>query len=334
LPSFLLTIDVEDWFQVENLRPWIPFSTWDSRELRVEANVHKLLDLFDDVKLDTGSRKPGAGSPKLEKRNSISLPLDSTSSINATRPTTQSLRATFFVLGWVAKRLPHLVREIAARGHEVASHGFSHQMCNQLPEAEIRNELVDSKGLLEDITGTEVAGFRAPNFSVNDRVLSILQEAGYRYDSSYNNFSLHGRYGKISLNGSRAGIAYKLTDIFFELPVSNLPLSTLVTLGTCNFRHFHLPWSGGAYFRLIPLPLFAMGVRTILNKEGAYIFYMHPWEIDTDQPKVEQVSMFSRFKHYRHIETTEAKLRKMIEGFPDCRFSACRDYLKEGVRQD
>ena len=139
------------------------------------------------------------------------------------QPNKPFLCATFFVLGWIAKRLPHLVREIATRGHEVASHGHSHRMCNGLADSELRSELGDSKHLLEDITGTEVAGFRAPNFSVDDRVLSILQESGYRYDSSYNNFSLHGRYGKISLNGNRAGIAHKLSEYFFELPISNLP---------------------------------------------------------------------------------------------------------------
>ena len=350
MPSFLLTIDVEDWFQVENLRPWIPFSTWDSRELRVEANVHKLLDLFDDVKLESGSQKPDARSPKFEGRDSFSQSHNSTNPINPINssfftqpaisnlqpPITKKVQGTFFVLGWIAKRLPHLVREIAARGHEVASHGSSHQMCNQLTEAELRNELGDSKRLLEDITGAEVAGFRAPNFSVDDRVLSILQETGYHYDSSYNSFSLHGRYGKITLNGHRAGIAHKLSEIFFELPISNLPLSTLVTLGTRNFRHFPLPWGGGAYFRLMPLSIFTIGARSILKKEGAYIFYMHPWEIDPGQPRVEQASLFSRFKHYKNIETAEAKLKKMIESFPDCRFKAIREYLKEkeSVRQD
>jgi polysaccharide deacetylase family protein (PEP-CTERM system associated) len=238
------------------------------------------------------------------------------------------------VLGWIAKRLPHLVREIATRGHEVASHGSSHRMCNGLPDSELRSELSGSKHLLEDIIGTEVAGFRAPNFSVDDRVLSVLQETGYRYDSSYNNFSLHGRYGKISLNGNRCGIAHKLTDDFFELPPSNLPFLLVPILGTFNFRqfrHFPLPWGGGAYFRFMPLLIFTMGVRSILNSTGAYIFYMHPWEIDPGQPKVKQASPASRFKHYKNIATTEAKLKKLIGSFADCRFVACRNYIEENA---
>jgi len=331
LPSFLLTIDVEDWFQVENLRPWMPFSTWDSRELRVEANVHKLLDLFDGVKLNAPN--PGCINPE----NPVNPVGKFSSFVPRSKPTNRSPCATFFVLGWIAKRLPHLVREIATRGHEVASHGQSHRMCNGLADSDLRSELGDSKHLLEDITGTEVAGFRAPNFSIDDRVLSILQESGYRYDSSYNNFSLHGRYGKISLNGNRAGIAHKLSNDFFELPISNLPLFAFPILGNlgilAHYRHFVIPFGGGAYFRLMPLTMFTMGVRSILKKEAAYVFYMHPWEIDAGQPKVEQASLFSRFKHYKNIETTEAKLEMLIESFAGCRFAACKDYVTDGARK-
>jgi polysaccharide deacetylase family protein (PEP-CTERM system associated) len=251
------------------------------------------------------------------------------------RAPSPSIRCTFFILGWLAERLPGLVREIAGRGHEVASHGSSHRLCRPLSDAELRAELGDSKRLLEDITGAEAAGFRAPNFSVDDRVLALIQEAGYRYDSSYNSFGLHGRYGKISLNGQpRAGVAYELSDNFFELPVSNLPLSSISTLGILGtlahfrqFNHFPLPWSGGAYFRLLPLGLFQAGVRSILEADGAYLFYMHPWEVDPGQPRVRKAGPAARFKHYTHLKKTEGKLRKLIQRFGDCRFTTCREYL-------
>jgi polysaccharide deacetylase family protein (PEP-CTERM system associated) len=353
VPSFLLTIDVEDWFQVENLRPWMPLSTWDSRELRVEANVHKLLDLFDNAKFNAPNPEcinpenpvnpvgEFSGSASRSNPTNSTNPIDSTDSTppptsNLQPPAVKKVRCTFFTLGWIAKRLPHLVREIVGRGHEVASHGSSHRMCNSLSDADLRSELADSKHLLEDITGTPVSGFRAPNFSVDDRVLSILQEAGYRYDSSYNDFSLHGRYGKISLNGQRAGIAYKLSSDFFELPISNLPLFAFPILGNlgilAHYRHFVIPFGGGAYFRLMPLSMFTLGVRSIIEKEDAYIFYMHPWEIDPGQPRVEQASLFTRFKHYKNIATTGAKLKMLIESFTDCRFVACRDYVNDGAR--
>jgi polysaccharide deacetylase family protein (PEP-CTERM system associated) len=373
---FIITIDVEDWFQVENLRPWNPITTWDSRELRVERNVHRLLDLFDSFTLnrvpcsvrpvpDFSKPDPvnpvnpvGASfvpapctlrrAPILEPSEKSTFhhrpptwgpvnPVDPVGASFVPEPCTLRrapfIHSTFFVLGWVAERLPHLVREIAARGHEVASHGSSHRMCRPLSDAELRDELKGSKRLLEDTTGVDVAGFRAPNFSVDDRVLDLVRECGYRYDSSYNSFSLHGRYGKITLNGQpKAGIAYELNDDFFELPVSNLPLSSISTLGIlgtlAHFRHFHLPWSGGAYFRLMPLGIFQRGVRAILDNDGAYVFYMHPWEIDPEQPRVGQASPAARFKHYANLEKTMGKLRGMMERFEDCRFVGCGEYIK------
>ena len=238
------------------------------------------------------------------------------------------LRATFFVLGWIAERLPGLVREIAARGHEVASHGYSHRMCSPLPDEDLRGELVKSKHLLEDIVGKDVVGFRAPNFSIDDRVLRIVAESGYRYDSSYNNFDLHGRYGKVNLNGqSKSGIAYQLANGFTELPVSNLPVSSFSILGNfAYFKKFHLPWSGGAYFRLIPNPVFNFGVQSILRRTAAFVFYLHPWELDDGQPLVKKASHAARFKHYANIRKTENKLKKTLTHFTRCSFLSLYEY--------
>jgi polysaccharide deacetylase family protein (PEP-CTERM system associated) len=350
---FLITIDVEDWFQVENLRPWNPVSTWDSRELRVEANVYRLLDLFDEVQLEARSSNPEAkdGPPPCARNRAAPFLKNPENSVNPVglhfapapcavrRAPSSPVRCTFFVLGWIAERLPHLVREIAARGHEVASHGSSHRMCNRLDDAELRDELGSSKRLLEDITGARVAGFRAPNFSVDDRVLALIRECGYEYDSSYNSFGMHGRYGRISLNGDRMGIAHRVADDFFELPVSNLDLEDFIGArckahGARQSTRWALPWSGGAYFRLMPLGLFQRGVRSILNRDGVYLFYMHPWEIDPGQPRVRQASMSARFKHYTNLVKTEDKLRKMIEKFGDCCFTTCQDYLNDKKGSD
>ena len=316
LHNFLLTIDVEDWFQVENLRPWFPHETWPGCELRVERNVRRLLDLFD-----------GLGS----KFNNSTNPINSLNPTDPTNPNTP-FSATFFVLGWIAERLPQLVREIAARGHEVASHGYGHRMCNTLSNEDLKEDLVKSKSILEDILGQKVSGFRAPNFSIDDRVLSLVADSGYAYDSSYNNFNLHGRYGKINLNGQpMAGIAYRLSDSFFELPISNLPFISFPILGllgtSAHFRHSVIPWGGGAYFRLVPRSIFYSGVRRILERSGAYSFYIHPWEIDPDQPKIRRAPFISRFKHYTNLKETERKLRSMIQELADCRFSCCRDYI-------
>jgi hypothetical protein len=157
---------------------------------------------------------------------------------------------------------------------------------------------------------------------------------------------MHGRYGKISLNGNRSsGIAILLNQKstienrkFYELPISNLPLFPFQTLGNlaegaerrrrAHLRHFSLPWGGGAYFRLIPAPIFRTGVREILRQHQAYLFYMHPWEIDPGQPRPEGSTTFSRFKHYTNLSKTEGKLRSLLRKFSECRFVSCHEHLQ------
>jgi polysaccharide deacetylase family protein (PEP-CTERM system associated) len=296
MKHILLTIDVEDWFQVENFKPYIPFDTWGSRELRVERNVHQLLDQLDS--LDFAAKGTGSADEIYENR----MP-----------------RATFFVLGWIADKLSHLVREIQSRGHEIASHGYNHQLCNQLSSPELKRDLLDSKKRLEEIIGSPVLGYRAPSFAVDDDILKLIQDTGYLYDSSYNSFSIHGRYGKISLNGDhKRGIAHKISDDFFELPVSNLMIKGRV-----------LPWGGGAYFRLIPLPIFKLGINFILRREDAYLFYIHPWELDSQQPRVSEASTFARFRHYVNLKNARDKLTDMVSGLSHCRFITCGDYLTD-----
>jgi polysaccharide deacetylase family protein (PEP-CTERM system associated) len=246
------------------------------------------------------------------------------------------------VLGWLAERLPNLIREIHSRGHEVASHGYNHNLCNRQPHADLKKELTDSKKLLEDITGSLVSGFRAPNFSVDDETLNIIEESGYLYDSSYNSFGLHGRYGKISLNGSKKkGIAHQISQNFFELPISNLyfrnpmsrPLSAMSSKRNDENR-FVLPLGGGGYFRLLPFSVFKMGVNSILKKDNAYLFYAHPWEIDPQQPIVKEASLSYRLRHYTNLGKTNLKLTSFLEGFQSCRFITCKKYLGQVGRSE
>ena len=296
IPYILLTIDVEDWFQVENFRRSIPFSSWSSCELRVEKNTNQILDLLDNF----------------------------TSTQNSKFKIQNSIKATFFVLGWIAERLPGLVREIHSRGHEVASHGFLHKRCFSCSSEELKNDLADSKSLLEDIIGDRVWGYRAPSFSINLDMLKIVEECGYLYDSSYNSFALHGRYGQVDFSqNDRKGIAIQISKtqnpkskILSELPVSN------IKLGKCI-----LPWGGGAYFRLIPYPLFKLGVASVLRKTGCYLFYLHPWEIDPKQPRVHGIKMLVRLRHYSNLKRTSVKLKRLIRDFRQSAFMTCRDYV-------
>ncbi len=278
-PAILLTIDVEDWFQVENFKSYIDFSTWNSFELRVEKNTHLILDL-----LDAFSFKP---------------------------------KATFFILGWIAERRPTLVRQIRDRGHEVASHGDDHHLCTALDKNQLVQDLLTSKKRLEDITGHAVYGYRAPSFAINDQVLEMIKQAGYLYDSSYNSFSAHGRYGSIDLSKTvKNGGSYQLDNHFFELPVSNLRL--------CNKT---IPLGGGGYFRLYPTSFFKHGIKNVLKKDNAFIFYAHPWEFDPNQPRVHQASRGFKFRHYINLDKTEGKLKQIINSFSGCAFVTCRRYL-------
>jgi polysaccharide deacetylase family protein (PEP-CTERM system associated) len=308
---FLITIDAEDWFHVENFKSLIPFETWNHRELRIEGNVHRLLDLFDSIKLPP-TRRSTTSAPKPINPNNPKNATNPTNTINARKP-----RATFFVLCWIAERVPHIVREIAARGHEVASHGCYHELPKKMASDSLFMELKDSRKRLEDTIGGPVTGFRAPSFAIDDGILEAVAKSGYLFDSSYNSFSLHGRYGKISLNGQpKIGIARRVIDNFYELPISNINLFGSV-----------LPLGGGAYFRLFPFRLFRLGVKSILKRDNAYLFYIHPWEIDPKQPRMTEASWNHKLRHYTMLSKTYGRLGKIIDAFKHCHFTTCSQYL-------
>ncbi len=276
----LLTFDVEDWFQVENFKEYIPFSSWQTKELRVKSNTLQILDILDSITAD--------------------------------------IRATFFVLGWIAERCPDLVREIQKRGHEVASHGFNHHLCYNQSEDDLRYDLKKSKELLENITGEEIMGYRAPSFSITDNALRIIREVGFLYDSSYNSYEGHGRYGSFQLpkNQKPNQPLYTLSPLFYEIPVSNLRLGNKV-----------IPWGGGGYFRLLPFFIYHAGVQRVLNQKNSFVFYMHPWEIDPEQPRVSEAKSFYRFRHYINIESAKRKLVKLIKCNDKKSFLTCRSFI-------
>lgn len=275
--TILITVDLEDWFQVENFKDYIHYSQWENKEYRFESNTRELLDIFYE----------------------------------------HQIKATFFIVGWNAERTHGLVREIYEQGHEVASHGYTHQMCSVQSKNVLCEDLRKSKLLLEDIIGAEVKGYRAPSFSINNQAIILLKELGYTYDSSYNTFGLNNRHGKLDLSDfHRFGIAYIDSDGFSEIPISNL--KTCITT---------LPWPGGGYFRLFPSVIFNAGVSRILNKEKGYIFYMHPWEIDPAQPRVLGANFFFRFRHYLNLDKSKDRLSKFIDKFRECTFMTCTQYL-------
>ena len=261
----VLSIDVEDYFHVAALSETIKVNEWSQISPRVVGNTRRLLDLFD-------------------KHN---------------------VKATHFVLGWVAERFPDLVKEIDARGHEVASHGYSHQLVyNQTPEV-FYSETVRSKEILENILGKTVTGYRAASYSITKKslwALDILHDLGFKYDSSI--FPIrHDRYGIAD--------AEPLPHML-KTPKGNhlveFPLTTSSILG------IKMPAAGGGYFRLYPYAISKYLLKKVEKQNKPIVFYLHPWEIDYKQPRV-KASPLSTFRHYNNLNKCENRLERLLADF-------------------
>jgi polysaccharide deacetylase family protein (PEP-CTERM system associated) len=264
-PAAVLSIDVEDWFHVENLRPAIARDSWHDRELRVERNMDRMLDLM--------AAAPG------------------------------DVRATCFVLGWVAERCPTLVRRIADAGHEIASHGYGHDLLPTLSPDEFAADVARSKAILQDLVGVEVRGYRAPSFSITDWAIPRLRELEFAYDSSVFASIAHDRYGKLQgLPIDEAVI--EIAPGFHEVPVSSLIVASRP-----------VPWGGGGYFRAIPYSVYRWGIGRILRSGRPYVFYIHPWEIDPGQPRIGGLPRTYAARHYLGLHRAERRLTSLLADF-------------------
>lgn len=260
-----MTVDVEDYFQVSAFANNISQDDWENHPLRVENNTLKLLDLFDEY----------------------------------------GYKATFFVLGWVAERQKKLVLEIAERGHEIACHGYSHQLVyDQAPDV-FRRETVQAKHILEEIIQAPVRGYRAASYSITEKslwALDILAECGFVYDSSI--FPVrHDRYGMPDTPEFPYELKTPAGYSIIEFPLS-----------TAKIANYHLPVAGGGYFRLYPYWLTRAGLSQINRRQKPFIFYLHPWEVDPQQPRI-SASWFSRFRHYNNLGKCESRLRRLMTDF-------------------
>ena len=215
------------------------------------------------------------------------------------------VRSTFFVLGWVAERHPELVRRIADAGHEIASHGYAHRLIYDQTRSAFRDDVRRAKTLLEDAGGRKVVGYRAPSYSITPKslwALDVLLEEGYQYDSSI--FPIrHDRYG-IPVSGRKPYFIERPRGTLVEVPGSTTKVGPL-----------NLPVAGGGYFRILPYWWTRWGIARVNEREGRpAIFYLHPWEIDPEQPRL-PAGRLSRFRHYRHLDDTEARLRQLLTDF-------------------
>jgi len=280
----MLTIDVEDYFHVSAFEKVSPPSTWEFHTCRVEQNTDRILNMLYE----------------------------------------EEIQATFFVLGWVAKRYPSLVKRIASAGHEVASHGYWHQRVCEQKRSEFREDIRSSKSLLEDLIGQQIVGYRAPSYSISPSTcwaFDELLEAGYRYDSSI--FPIkHDLYGfcdwaRFSTPNKKAIDGTWGPNIGGNAAWPNLmeiPITTLALYGK------KVPISGGGYFRLYPYAFTEWGLKKINREDDEpFVFYLHPWEIDPAQPVMAGAGCKSRFRHYLNLSKTENRFRRLIKYF---RFSS------------
>jgi polysaccharide deacetylase family protein (PEP-CTERM system associated) len=261
-----MTIDVEDYFQVSAFEDHVPRSTWASFESRVTRNTEVLLEILDDA----------------------------------------DVRATFFVLGWVAERFPSLVRRISAGGHELASHGFEHRLVYSMTAAELTEDLRRARLALEAASGTPIMGYRAPSYSITQQslwALDVLIAEGYAYDASIYPIH-HDRYGipgwpRHIHRVQRAG------GSIWELPGS-----------TTRWAGTNFPIGGGGYFRLLPYAWTRRGIARLNTfEQQPAVFYLHPWEIDPDQPRLQVQRISSRIRHYGNLAKTEGRLRQLLREF-------------------
>ena len=260
----VLSCELEDWFHILDSDRVPTIDTWGSLPLRVERNTERLLELFEQT----------------------------------------HVRATFFCLGWIAERVPQLVRRCQRAGHEIGSHGYGHVLAYHVGRQAFREDIVRSKEILEDITGAEVPGFRSPGFCVredNQWLFETVAEAGFRYDASV--FPTHHGHGGLRAAPPDPYIIETSRGALVEIPVS-----TVTVLGhrVCLF--------GGGYLRISPLPLIRWGIRTLRHCGRPLIVYVHPREVDPDHPRL-PLTLWRRFKCYTNLRTTMPKLRWLCEHY-------------------
>lgn len=270
-----ITVDVEDWFHVSVLRHIIPFEAWDRQESRIKPNLTRIIRLFEEY----------------------------------------GVKATFFVLGWLAEKYPEIVEVIVSHGHEIGSHGYAHRVIYEHSPDEFKRDLDKSITLLEKIGGHEIKYYRAPSYSITRDSLwafEILMERGIEYDSSV--FPIkHDLYGIKEVPRFPFFIEFANGKKLVELPPS-----TLKVAGE------NIPISGGGYLRLFPFWFIQNGLKKINEDGKPVIFYFHPWELDPGQPKL-QMSPIARFRHYSNLESTEKRIRHLLESFL---FSSIGDVIK------
>lgn len=279
-PVNAMTVDVEDYFQVSAFENTIDRADWNDLPLRVGRNMERILALYDRY----------------------------------------DIKATFFVLGWVAERLPSMVQDVVAAGHELASHGYGHERVTTMTPGEFREDLLRAKGILEDLGGVSIKGYRAPSYSIgrdNLWALDVLQETGHQYSSSIYPIH-HDLYGMPE--APRFPFFHKPGGLL-EIPITTVMLADKP-----------MPCGGGGYFRLFPYALSRWALQKVHRNDGKpCVFYYHPWEIDPNQPRQTDAGFKSRFRHYLNLSRMEGRVEQLLKDFQWDRMD--RVFLEPALKQ-
>jgi polysaccharide deacetylase family protein (PEP-CTERM system associated) len=326
-----LTIDLEDYYMVSAFESVVKREDWHKYESRIERNTHRILEILAEAKPPSTQFKTQNSKLKIARDAAYNSPPDS------------GVRATFFCLGWIADKYPGLIREITACGHEIANHGYDHNLVYNMTSSEFREDVRKSKKILEDAAGKEVVGYRAPSYSITAKslwALPILAEEGYRYDSSI--FPIHhDRYGipdaprfpfLVDLDGVHGNGEVKLPDsdnvktVGASMDASNGRFIVEYPISTVKLWGLNMPISGGGYMRLFPYGVTKKGLEKInRSEEKPFVIYLHPWELDPEQPRFNNLSALSRFRHYVNLDGTAEKLRRLLNDFT---FSSMREVIE------
>lgn len=267
MKKFVFSIDVEDWFQVENLKALVAYDDWHVEELRISESTEIVLDI-------------------LHRYN---------------------VKATFFILGWIAEKRPDLVTRIARHGHEIASHGYKHELLHKIDENSIETDIRRSLEILQPLSRNKIIGYRAPSFSITKAATNALKKMNLVYDASLNDFQFNRRYGKLTTfnRESRTDgniLKYSVLDNgLIEFPIS---VNT----------YFSIYWPlGGGYCRLSPMWFLRKQLHDVFRKSDIVSIYLHPWEFDPGQPRLKKLGMNYYFRHYYGLDKTAEKVEKLIK---------------------
>jgi polysaccharide deacetylase family protein (PEP-CTERM system associated) len=267
MKKFVFSIDVEDWFQVENLKGIVEYDDWHVEELRISESTEIVLDILR----------------------------------------TYNVKATFFILGWIAERRPDLVIHIANQGHEIASHGYKHELLHTMDENSIEADIRRSLEILQPLSRNKVIGYRAPSFSITKAAANVLKRMNFEYDASLNDFQFNRRYGKLTTFNKESGmdsniVKYSVLDNgLIEFPIS---VNT----------YFNIYWPlGGGYCRLSPMWFLKKQLNDVIRKGDIVSIYLHPWEFDPGQPRLKKLGMNYYFRHYYGLDKTAEKVEKLIK---------------------